>query len=136
MMAMQEECRLEMMKFYIQSQNPGLFEEVYHGVSYPDEQLAKQQNDQPQQQQQQSSFSHPAVETQSFSLANPISLKDLIANDLNINATEFDPLSLASLSLKDQIFNKAATLFIHFTFKSFVGAKILLVPIIDITLIK
>ena len=101
MMAMQEECRLEMMKFYIQSQNPGLFEEVYHGVSYPDEQLAKQQNDQPQQQQQQSSFSHPAVETQSFSLANPISLKDLIANDLNINATEFDPLSLASLSLKD-----------------------------------
>ena len=36
MMAMQEECRLEMMKFYIQSQNPSLFEEIYHDVSYPD----------------------------------------------------------------------------------------------------
>jgi len=36
MMAMQEECRLEMMKFYIQSQNPTLFEEIYHDVSYPD----------------------------------------------------------------------------------------------------
>lgn len=36
MMAMQEECRLEMMKFYIQSQNPKLFETIYHDVSYPD----------------------------------------------------------------------------------------------------
>ena len=36
MMAMQEECRLEMMKFYIQSQNPNLFEEIYHDVSYPE----------------------------------------------------------------------------------------------------
>lgn len=36
MLAMQEECRLEMMKFYIQSQNPNLFEELYHDVSYPE----------------------------------------------------------------------------------------------------
>ncbi len=43
MMAMQEECRLEMMKFYIQSQNPALFEEIYHDVSYPDNAAAKQQ---------------------------------------------------------------------------------------------
>lgn len=41
MMAMQEECRLEMMKFYIQSQNPALFEEIYHDVSYPDAAAAK-----------------------------------------------------------------------------------------------
>lgn len=39
MMAMQEECRLEMMKFYIQSQNPNLFEEIYHDVSYPEKLL-------------------------------------------------------------------------------------------------
>ena len=41
MMAMQEECRLEMMKFYIQSQNPTLFEEIYHDVSYPEAAGAK-----------------------------------------------------------------------------------------------
>jgi len=45
MFAMQEECRLEMMKFYIQSQNPALFEEIYHEVSYPDQ--AKKAEDQP-----------------------------------------------------------------------------------------
>lgn len=37
MMAMQEECRMEMMKFYIQSQNPELFSEIYHDVSYPEQ---------------------------------------------------------------------------------------------------
>ena len=37
MMAMQDECRMEMMKFYIQSQNPELFSEIYHDVSYPDQ---------------------------------------------------------------------------------------------------
>lgn len=39
MMAMQDECRMEMMKFYIQSQNPELFSDIYHEVSYPDEPL-------------------------------------------------------------------------------------------------
>jgi hypothetical protein len=46
MMAMQEECRLEMMKFYIQSQNPELFSEIYHDVSYPDQPI-KPLNEQP-----------------------------------------------------------------------------------------
>jgi hypothetical protein len=58
MMAMQEECRMEMMKFYIQSQNPNLFEEIYHDVSYPDavkpevEESTNQAQLQQQQQQQ------------------------------------------------------------------------------------
>ncbi len=53
MMAMQEECRMEMMKFYIQSQNPGLFEEVYHGVSYPDQESSSSANATSQQEQHQ-----------------------------------------------------------------------------------
>lgn len=44
MMAMQEECRMEMMKFYIQSQNPELFSEIYHDVSYPDGPAPQQQS--------------------------------------------------------------------------------------------
>jgi hypothetical protein len=43
MMAMQEECRMEMMKFYIQSQNPSLFEEIYHDVSYPEAMKKKEE---------------------------------------------------------------------------------------------
>ena len=34
---MQEECRREMMKTYVQANNPGMFEEIYHNVAYPDE---------------------------------------------------------------------------------------------------
>lgn len=140
MMAMQEECRLEMMKFYIQSQNPNLFEEVYHGVSYPDAPISAEkleaasgnsstaavaaptavqvtvENTSAEQQQtgadaatvvtqkaanntSSSSSSSPISPTSS---TNSASLKDLIANDLNTNAAEFDPSQIANLNLNEK----------------------------------
>jgi hypothetical protein len=112
MMAMQEECRLEMMKFYIQSQNPKLFEEVYHGVSYPDEAPVQQpetttgesgqfnqQQYQESEQQQQTSEAAPVPASDS---SNTASLKDLIVNDLNTNASDFDPSQLGNLNLNDK----------------------------------
>jgi ABC-type antimicrobial peptide transport system permease subunit len=51
MFEMQEECRLEMMKFYVQAQNPELFEEVYYGVNYSGEQSNNSNSKQYQQQQ-------------------------------------------------------------------------------------
>lgn len=59
MMAMQDECRMEMMKFYIQSQNPELFSDIYHDVSYPD------QPGKPGEQQPAASNTTPGSATQS-----------------------------------------------------------------------
>jgi hypothetical protein len=93
-MKMQEECRLEMMKFYIQSQNPTLFEEIYHDVSYPSQMgnsMQQQQNYQQQDQQQH----YPSSDDQNQSKVNSITsindLKDLIINSLNSNANDFIP---------------------------------------------
>ncbi len=119
MMAMQEECRLEMMKFYIQSQNPKLFEEVYHGVSYPDEAPQRQaetygdaaptypdvtayQAEQPPTTTTTTTTSASSESSSSNSSTNSVSLKDLIVNDLNKNATDFDPAQLANLNLNEQ----------------------------------
>jgi hypothetical protein len=104
MMAMQEECRLEMMKFYIQSQNPTLFEEIYHDVSYPDsaknaakvpeEELrspkfmtSTQQQTQTREKEQQQRYCQPTVNN---------TLKDLIINSLNPNVNEFVPEKFAN----------------------------------------
>ncbi len=116
MMAMQEECRLEMMKFYIQSQNPKLFEEVYHGVSYPDEAPQQQTetfNDAPSTSDSSDSQAQPeqanataasdsSSPQSSTSSTNSASLKDLIVNDLNTNATDFDPTQLSNLNLNEK----------------------------------
>lgn len=121
MMAMQEECRLEMMKFYIQSQNPNLFENIYHDMSYPDAikkepsstngdaQAGKDQQpqttaqttatDSADKQSNTSNSSPTSSSTSSSSLST--SLKDLIINNLNPDAYEFVPAKFASLNLKD-----------------------------------
>ena len=103
MMAMQEECRLEMMKFYIQSQNPSLFEEIYHDVSYPDNDIKsaskpqpdsnKTQNQQkPVQQQQQKSNGQ----------ASQMPVKDLIIGQLNTDSSDYVPNKFANLSLNSK----------------------------------
>lgn len=71
MLEMQEECRMEMMKFYIQSQNPNLFENVYHDMSYPDVPLLKANETTPDDAEQK--------------------LKQLIVNELNTDSSEFVP---------------------------------------------
>jgi hypothetical protein len=90
MMQMQEECRLEMMKYYIQAQNPNLFEEVYYGVSYPDAQ-------QPQPQQPVHHAENKILNDMSnlnLTEANSDQLDDAIhflKTNLNPDASEFKP---------------------------------------------
>ncbi|CAF1139327.1 unnamed protein product [Brachionus calyciflorus] len=79
MMAMQEECRLEMMKFYIQSQNPNLFEEIYHDVSYPDKPL------------------EPKPKTDKEVKLD--SAKDKIAKDLTPSSDDYVPKKMSELNL-------------------------------------
>lgn len=112
MMAMQEECRLEMMKFYIQSQNPTLFEEIYHDVSYPDghknntkvpeEELrspkvmtSTQQQTQRKEQEQQQRYAGGNQQSQAPPTVNN-SLKDMIINSLNPDVDEFVPNKFAN----------------------------------------
>lgn len=93
MMAMQEECRLEMMKFYIQSQNPALFESIYHDVSYPEAAAAKQKV--PEEELR--SPKVMPIKTEETSAedvqveVNNNTLKDLIINELNPDVPEFVP---------------------------------------------
>ncbi len=106
MMAMQEECRLEMMKFYIQSQNPTLFEEIYHDVSYPDaakkvpeeELRSPKVMTQTQQQQQEREMQQKRQQQQSEETraSENSSLKDLIVNELNPSVDDFVPSKFAS----------------------------------------
>lgn len=110
MMAMQEECRLEMMKFYIQSQNPKLFEDIYHDVSYPDSVKPSEQLDPIRPQQQQGSRQAQNQETTETEQAQEDaeesgSLKDSIINGLNSSANEFVPNKFADLSLNDSTDN-------------------------------
>lgn len=95
MMAMQEECRLEMMKFYIQSQNPALFEEIYHDVSYPDAAAAKTKV--PEDELLSPKTMPKAEEAQSTeeSPAAALKLTDLIINELNPECAEFVPNKFA-----------------------------------------
>lgn len=79
MMAMQEECRLEMMKFYIQSQNPNLFEEIYHDVSYPEKLL------------------EPKKKTEKEVKVEKA--KDAVINDLNTNSPDYVPKKLSQLDI-------------------------------------
>lgn len=96
MMAMQEECRLEMMKFYVQSQNPKLFEEIYHDVSYPDNKMkdlkiaaaANALETAAQLQQQLLASQEPIKHSYA---TNEKALKDLIVLNLNPKAGEFTP---------------------------------------------
>ena len=97
MMAMQEECRLEMMKFYVQSQNPKLFEEIYHDVSYPDNKMKELKTaqtaaatDNANPQTSSSSTSSQVVQQQQHA-QDEKALKDLIINKLNPSAFEFIP---------------------------------------------
>lgn len=108
MMAMQEECHLEMMKFYIQSQNPKLFETIYHDVSYPDA-IKSQDQEQNQVEQAQEEFVNNLVSSQPETLVKSPessdklnSLKQSIINNLNSNASEFVPSKLAELNLNDK----------------------------------
>lgn len=97
MMAMQEECRLEMMKFYIQSQNPALFEEIYHDVSYPDAAAAKTKVP---EDELLSPKTYPKTDetktnttesTENTSSAAALKLTDMIINELNPECAEFVP---------------------------------------------
>lgn len=97
MMAMQEECRLEMMKFYIQSQNPTLFEEIYHDVSYPDAAAAKNKVPEdellspktyPKADETKANTTEP---TENTSSAADLKLTDMIINELNPECAEFVP---------------------------------------------
>ncbi len=93
MMAMQEECRLEMMKFYIQSQNPTLFEEIYHDVSYPDAIKNKQVPEE--------ELRSPKVVDKDAKIKNESSspddevknntLRDLVISELSADVAEFVP---------------------------------------------
>ena len=110
MLEMQEECRLEMMKFYIQSQNPSLFEEIYHDVSYPD---AKKPSSPPRNPaapkgaepgKNEPVASNPSAPAATASAADTSSdaIKDLIVNNLNPDVDDFVPNKLADLSLTDE----------------------------------
>ena len=99
MLEMQEECRMEMMKYYIQAQNPELFEEVYFGVSYESEQIPSPANDVDAVQQMQcltlNGNNTPAANTQ-VEAPVPIhseieSLVNAIKTNLNTEAPEFIP---------------------------------------------
>ena len=89
MMAMQEECRLEMMKFYIQSQNPTLFEEIYHDVSYPD--AIKKPQEEELRNPKQVEAKVEASDAAATASAAYQTLRDLIVNELNPNVDEFVP---------------------------------------------
>ncbi len=124
MMAMQEECRLEMMKFYIQSQNPSLFEEIYHDVSYPDavkkptEELRDPivkptevnptvvesrpvENSSTAEHDVTSNDKSNTTTTNDNPTAESTELKDLIINHLNPDAFEFIPSKFSNLKLND-----------------------------------
>ena len=109
MMAMQEECRLEMMKFYVQSQNPKLFEEIYHDVSYPDrmkEIKAAAAAGQTKKPQDQAHSKVNVVEATAAAAIKPVtqqahapdekSLKDLIISKMNPSALDFVPNKFSS----------------------------------------
>ena len=101
MLQMQEECRMEMMKYYIQAQNPELFEEVYYGVSYEPDQVAAQKQEELEfdpaaqmqnlklenepQQEQTSTFSTTTIQPEFESLVSAIK------TNLNKEAPEFIP---------------------------------------------
>ena len=95
MMAMQEECRLEMMKFYVQSQNPKLFEEIYHDVSYPDNKGFKPAVVDVVATPVLATTSASSTTSSASSKPQPAqdekALKDLIVNKLNPSAFEFVP---------------------------------------------
>jgi hypothetical protein len=98
MMAMQEECRLEMMKFYIQSQNPTLFEEIYHDVSYPEaagsKKVPEEELRNPKVMPSNVQFSTAPVGGQTEIQNN--TLRDLIINELNPDVAEFVPNKFSS----------------------------------------
>ena len=112
MMAMQEECRMEMMKFYIQSQNPNLFEEMYHGVSYPD--AMKPEDRRGPETQGQPSAPAPAANDQAQVVNEPEISKpsdEVSSNPQNISSPTSPVSSSASTSsssttpLKDLLVN-------------------------------
>lgn len=88
MMAMQEECRLEMMKFYIQSQNPTLFEQIYHDVSYPEAAGSKKV---PEEELRSPKVINKNPETTENNETPNNTLRDLIINQLNPDVPEFVP---------------------------------------------
>lgn len=99
MLEMQEECRMEMMKYYIQAQNPELFEEVYFGVSYEPEQIPVTNEVDAVQQMQNLNLNgsaNPPVSTQQ-QVEAPVttpeieSLVNAIKSNLNTEAPEFVP---------------------------------------------
>lgn len=98
MMAMQEECRLEMMKFYIQSQNPTLFEEIYHDVSYPEAAGSKKvPEEELRSPKVMSSYtSQDNAEESSITDTPNNTLRDLIINELNPDVAEFVPYKFSS----------------------------------------
>ena len=106
-MAMQEECRLEMMKFYVQSQNPKLFEEIYHDVSYPDNKLkelrasnesAAANQTKPTADASSSEPPQSSQQQQKQFAKDEKSLKELILSKMNPEAHEFTPNKYASAS--------------------------------------
>lgn len=124
MMAMQEECRLEMMKFYIQSQNPNLFEEIYHDVSYPEankpveplnepkpktesnkdkaEAKAASSTENDKKEAQPKPEENKPEENKNTTEEDEEALKEMLINKLNPTAYEFVPTKFSSLSLEEK----------------------------------
>jgi len=99
MMAMQEECRLEMMKFYIQSQNPTLFEEIYHDVSYPD--AASKKVPEEELRSAKTVTQKPSETPAEENAPKDDTLKELLINELNPDVDEFVPNKFANDAEKD-----------------------------------
>lgn len=125
MMAMQEECRLEMMKFYIQSQNPNLFEEIYHDVSYPEAnkpveplnelkpkteankdkveaKAAASSTENDKKEAQPKPEENKSEENKNTTEEDDEALKEMLINKLNPTAYEFVPTKFSSLSLEEK----------------------------------
>lgn len=76
-------------EFYIQSQNPTLFEEIYHDVSYPDSTVKKVPDEELKSPKVPAATS-AAESTESEATCNN-TLRDLIINELNPDVAEFVP---------------------------------------------
>lgn len=84
MLEMQEECRREMMKTYVQANNPGMFEEIYHNVAYPDEPIM------PAEQAPVSTNFIDSIDNLNIN-GNKATIIDQVRTNLNPQAHEFVP---------------------------------------------
>lgn len=107
MLEMQEECRREMMKDYIQANNPAIFEQAYHNIVYncvdepvPNHQpppavaattYAPQHNHQQQSKQSANDVTNSLNNLNLNSNNQETNTFELVKKNLNPNASEFVP---------------------------------------------